>query len=98
MEARTPAPRALAALDSAVTGFLTCEQRGCVTHTRITIGLDCGYMAERSEGIRIDDHLLDGYPLRDKLRELAPNRRGSNPTGWIVRVAPKKGIAAGPVR
>src|SRR5436190_19177533 len=55
---------------STVAGFLSVELAGGVLYTRLTVGLDFGLLAKRGEPVRIDDHQLDGNPLRAKLRKL----------------------------
>ena len=52
-------------------GLLSVKEIEGVAHASLAIGLDFGSRAPGYEPIRIDDHLLDGHPLRDCFRELA---------------------------
>lgn len=70
------------------TGVLSVEYVGGIALTRLTVGLDLGLRTERKEPIRIDDHLLDGHPLRSELRKLLLSEIGPfiKALGEVIRI------------
>jgi len=61
----------MSGLVSRMAGLLALDDVDGVGHSRLTVGFDTGEPTEGNEFIEIDDHALDGHPLRDELRRLA---------------------------